>query len=245
MHPINSSNDINVINKNNIAQQNHQHNNQMQMKSFTNENIHSTINSKTTTSDLINDINNHLNITNLSEQKIIDKGNTTFQTNNNTKPINETSRNMVLNNFAKINAANNNNNNDHHNLLSQKINNNNNHLYQNNQNNQSNGSLNAMDIASPSSSVISNEHNLHGYLNQNHVLLQNGTINGYTSSNSSNINSNYTNKQNNYFIKSNTNLNGNYTNSELFKFVSIFFKNLLFHMRIFSSYIALIKSLLN
>ena len=57
--------------------------------------------------------------------------------------------------------------NENHNILSQKLNNNTNHLYQNSQINQSNGSLNAMDVASPSSSVVSNETSLHGYLNQN------------------------------------------------------------------------------
>ena len=232
MHQINSSNENN---KNNIAQQNH-NNQQIQMKPLTNDNMHSIINSKTTTSDLINDINNHLNITNLHGQNFIDKNNINFQpANYNPKPINETSRNLVLNNFAKMNAStaamgvnvsstgNTNSNVDSgryttNNYSSQKLNNNNNnHLYQNNQNNQSNGSLNAMDIASPSSSVISNEHNLQGYLNQNHILLQNGSTNGFSSSNvNHNINQNYiiNNKQNNYFIKNNPNLNGNYNNSK-------------------------------
>lgn len=232
MHQINSSNENN---KNNIAQQNH-NNQQIQMKPLTNDNMHSIINSKTTTSDLINDINNHLNITNLHGQNFIDKNNINFQpANYNPKPISETSRNLVLNNFAKMNAStaamgvnvsstgNNNSNVDSgryttNNHSSQKLNNNNsNHLYQNNQNNQSNGSLNAMDIASPSSSVISNEHNLPGYLNQNDILLQNGSTNGFSSSNvNHNINQNYiiNNKQNNYFIKNNPNLNGNFNNSK-------------------------------
>ena len=77
MHQINTSNENNATNsKNNIAQlnqppHNHQQSQQIQMKPSTNDNTHLTINNKTTTSDLINDINNHLNINSNNNDKVI------------------------------------------------------------------------------------------------------------------------------------------------------------------------------
>ena len=222
-------------NKNTIAQSN-------QQKPLINENnLNGDIShAKTTTSDLINDINNHLNITNTNH----DKSSSTFQTIS--KPINENnnSRNLVLNNFSKINATTSNPNDMHklqtnaipnlnyntsyanimnssenhhqhqhnfqHQFSSQKNNNiAGNHLYQNNHTNRSNGSLNAMDITSPASSVVSNENGLQSYLAQNQNLQKN-SINGLSAGANFNSNQNvvFQGKHNNFYAKNNN------TNSE-------------------------------
>jgi p70 ribosomal S6 kinase len=148
------------------------------------------------TSDLINGINNNLNITSSNATN-----NNTNSNNSNVQPIQDnpinTSRNLVLNNFSKQHQS----SNDFLNVTNNNSNTSTN-LYQNNQNNQSNGSLNAMDVASPSTSLINTT-----------TTNYNNNIHNNNSQIPKNINPGFLTKQNNFYIKNPNNNNNNYNSN--------------------------------